>query len=483
MKIPGDRDLASLSLVLQPSFHRQISFLGSRGVGVKALLLAEACNPEWTSVPLVGFNMAQALAGRDDLDVALVTHIRNREALHRHSLSQQIEIQYIDNEWIAGPLYKFGKLLRGGWSLGWTTNMAVNWPAYIAFEKQVSKKFRDRLKSGEFDVIHRITPVSPTLPSALSTLTDVPMMIGPLNGGLPWPKEFPALHASEREWLSSIRNIYQRLPFYRSSYRQLAAVVSGSRHTATEVPNCFSGRQFYLPENGIDAARFEIADEWKPPVDRFGFVTVGRLVPYKGFDMIIEAMASSPILRDCQLTIIGGGPQQSALQQQICEAGLESRIKLMGWLSQVELSQHLRSSQAFVFPSLREFGGGVVLEAMASGLPSIIVDYGGPSELIDSSCGIKIPLCPRAKLVGQLTQSMELLAMDEDRCRQMSEAATEIVRDRFTWQRKADTLVKWYHQLAPTSCATPGVQRLDVSTGSKQSAKKTPELVTVSADA
>ncbi len=449
---------------------------------MKALLLAEACNPEWTSVPLVGFNMAQALSGRDDLDVVLVTHIRNREALQRHSLSQKIEIQYVDNEWIAGPLYKFGKLLRGGGSLGWTTNMAVNWPAYIAFEKQIARRFRDRLKSGEFDVIHRITPVSPTLPSALSTMTEVPMMIGPLNGGLPWPKEFPALHASEREWLSSVRNLYRRLPYYRSSYRQLAAVVSGSRHTATEVPSCFSGRQYYLPENGIDAARFEIADDWTAPTDTFHFITVGRLVPYKGFDMVIEAMASSPILRGCQLTIVGGGPQQAALQQQICDAGLEDRIKLTGWLSQLELSQHLRSSQAFVFPSLREFGGGVVLEAMASGLPSIIVDYGGPSELIDVSCGMKLPLCPRNELVGHLIQAMERLAIDEDRCRQMSGAATQIVRDRFTWERKADTFVKWYHQLALTSCSALDVLLSEDPATSKSSISKAADLVAVSAD-
>ena len=52
---------------------------------------------------------------------------------------------------------------------------------------------------GEFDLIHRVTPLTPTMGSPLAGLTDVPLLIGPLNGGLPWPKEYPELRRKERE--------------------------------------------------------------------------------------------------------------------------------------------------------------------------------------------------------------------------------------------------------------------------------------------
>lgn len=437
---------------------------------MKALLLAEACNPEWTSVPLVGFNMVQALANRQDVDVVLVTHVRNRHALTRHPISRQIEICYIDNEWIAGPLYKLGKVLRGGQSLGWTTNMAINWPAYIAFEKQIATTFGPRLKAGEFDVVHRVTPVSPTLPSALATLTDVPMVIGPLNGGLPWPKQFPDLCANEREWLSPVRKVYRYFPWFRSSYRHLAAVISGSRHTASELPNCFTGRRFYLPENGIDDQRFTISDGWSSPEDAFQFISVGRLVPYKGFDMVLEALASSPILATCRLTIVGGGPERQSLEAMCEKLNLTERVSFAGWLEQAELSVQLRTSQAFVFPSLREFGGGVVLEAMASGLPSIVVNYGGPAELIDDSNGIRIPMSTRPQLVNQLIGAMETLAIDERKCSQMAGAAAGTIRQRYTWERKAATVVRWYAELTghtslelQADTAAPAIQSPDPS--------------------
>src|SRR5437899_2399477 len=82
----------------------------------------------------------------------------------------------------------------------------------------------------------------------LAGRTKVPMLIGPLNGGLPWPKEFPELRRKEREWLVPVRRAYKLLPYYRSTYRHLAGVIAGSRHTASEIPASFTGKRFYLPE-------------------------------------------------------------------------------------------------------------------------------------------------------------------------------------------------------------------------------------------
>ena len=50
-------------------------------------------------------------------------------------------------------------------------------------------------------------------------MSNVPMLIGPLNGGLPWPADYPDLRKQEREWLVRVRGIYRWLPYYRSTYR------------------------------------------------------------------------------------------------------------------------------------------------------------------------------------------------------------------------------------------------------------------------
>lgn len=413
----------------------------------RVLLLAEACNPTWTSVPLVGYNFARALAENPDLQVTLVSHVRNQQALEADPIAEIARLVFINNEWIAKPLYTAGKLIRGGKSLGWTTNMAINWPAYIAFELQAAKALQAELDTKSFDIIHRLTPVSPTMPSALATKTDVPMIIGPLNGGLPWPDEYPELRKKEREWLVPIRNVYRKLPYYRSCYRKLAAVIAGSRHTQTETPEDFAGRQIYMPENGIDPARFQIADGWTAPEGRFQFVAVGRLVPYKGFHLTLQAMAASETLRNCNFTIVGDGPEKERLQNQAADLGLADRVEFSGWMPQEDLAKKLRASQAFVFPSVREFGGGVVLEAMASGLPSVIVDYGGPAELVTPETGFALPLTEEHELIASLTKAMKQLASNHSLCERLASAALDSVKANHVWSAKARRMLAIYDQV------------------------------------
>ncbi len=414
---------------------------------LRILLLAEHCNPTWTSVPLVGYHQARALAARPDLDVTLVTHVINRPALEADPLAKRIPIHFIDTEWLARPLYRLSKLLRGGERLSWTIGTAMSWPGSIAFEHQTFHHFRRDLRAGRFDLVHRLTPLTPTVGSPLATLTQVPTILGPLNGGLPWPKEYPDLWRQEREWLVPLRGAYRLLPYHRSTYRHLAAVIAGSRHTATEVPRWYRGRRYYLPENGIDPERFPLAECWPEPDGRFRFITVGRLVPYKGTRLTLEALAGSEALRRCEFVIAGDGPERLRLEADAQRLNLGGVVRFLGHVDNTRLSAELRRAQAFVFPSLREFGGGVVLEALACGLPAVVVDYGGPGELASPECGVLLPLQPRAELVASLRQALEGLASDPERCRRLGAAAVRRVREQLTWAAKAERIVQIYREV------------------------------------
>jgi len=411
---------------------------------IRVLLIAEACNPTWTSVPLVGYNFARALAARPDLRITLVTHVRNRDGINTSDLGRLAEVAYIDNEFIARPVYRLARLLRGGDQLGWTIDTALAWPSYVVFEHMLRHEFGRRLERGEFDLIHRVTPLSPTAVSPLVAKTNVPMMAGPLNGGLRWPKEFPELIRREREWLVPLRNVYKLLPYHRSTYRYLAAVITASRSTAAEIPGHFHGQRFHLPENGVDPARFPIAERWPEPDGRFRFVTVGRIVPYKGLSLTLEAIRRSPKLQQCELAVIGDGPDRAAHERFVTDHGLTGCVTFCGQVPQPVLAEQMHRSQVFVFPSLREFGGGVILEAMACALPCLIVDYGGPGELLSPATGVKLPMRPREELVELLRAAMEGLAADPAACRRMGEAAAAEVRKVHTWDAKAARIAEIY---------------------------------------
>src|SRR5947209_12160992 len=143
---------------------------------LRVLLIAEACNPTWTSVPLVGYNFARALAERPDLELTLASQVRNRAALEADPIASLVRLHFVDNEWLARPLYRLARLLRGGTALSWTIDTAMAWPSYMVFEKELFRRFRRQLDGGRFDLVHRVTPLSPTVGSPLAGLTDTPML-------------------------------------------------------------------------------------------------------------------------------------------------------------------------------------------------------------------------------------------------------------------------------------------------------------------
>jgi glycosyltransferase involved in cell wall biosynthesis len=101
-----------------------------------------------------------------------------------------------------------------------------------------------------------------------------------------------------------------------------------------------------------------------------------------------------------------------------------------------------------VLPSLRESGGNALLEAMATGLPIITVNWGGPGEYITDECGIRVnPSTPEA-FVADMGKAMVRLAQDKELRRQMGEAGTRRVRTcYFDWDAKTGKILDILHDI------------------------------------
>jgi glycosyltransferase involved in cell wall biosynthesis len=412
-------------------------------LSLRVLVVAEAANPEWTSVPLVGWSHYKAIS--EVVDVHLVTQVRNRSAIVATGLKEGIDFTAIDTEVLAVPLYKLARFLRGGTDRAWTIDTAIASLSYYYFEYLVWRKFFKSKSNVKYDLVHRITPLSPTTPSFLAKRLrsiSIPFIVGPLNGGVPWPKEFYSAQTKEGEWLSSVRTLHKFLPGYRGTREYASAIIVGSKDTWYQYADKFKNKLIYVPENAVDAQRFGKVKERQNTILKAAFV--GRLVPYKGCEMLISAI--EPFIKNGSITldIFGDGPERIALENQVKETGIQSGVRFYGFVKNSELQDFLVQSDIFVFPSIREFGGGVVLEAMALGLVPIVVDYGGPCELVNESCGYLVQLGPREKIVRQLSVVLEAIIKDPTRLKEMSLNCRERVKNYFTWEAKAKQTKKIY---------------------------------------
>ena len=260
---------------------------------MRVLLLANDCNPDWPSLPVVGYNACRGIA--EHVDVTVATHIRNQPNIIREGFGKA-KVAFMDNEYLASPMYKLATWLRGGKSVGWTTNIAMQYPPYLAFEWEVWKQFKQQLKAGEFDVVHRVTPMSPTLPSPMAKWCKkigVPFVLGPLNGGLRWPPEYTGELKKEKERLTYLRDAYKLLPYARSTYKKASGILAAFPHTIARLPKSVAARVIDFPEVGINPGMFEAPTE-RPATGRVTFLYAGRLVPYKCPDVTILAFAANP---------------------------------------------------------------------------------------------------------------------------------------------------------------------------------------------
>jgi glycosyltransferase involved in cell wall biosynthesis len=412
----------------------------------RVLLIAEAANPEWTSVPLIGWKLYRALA--KVADVHLVTQIRNRDSIGRMGLIEGRDFTAIDNERVGGFLWNLASKLRGGVGKGWTTITAFSSIAYYSFEREMWRQFSARIAAHEFDLVHRITPLTPTSQSIVAKRLikhNVPFVIGPLNGGVPWPRGFTDRQHAEREWLSHVRWLYKLMPAYRATRRNSAAIIVGSKYTYEDMPRWAQEKCVYIPENGVDLGSLEV-QRVSPRADsraiRVAFV--GRLVPYKGADILLAAAAEFLTRMQLELHIIGDGPQRATLEAMVGQFGVRKNVFFHGWIPHDDVREKLRSCDVMALPSIREFGGGVVVEAMALGVPPVVADYGGPSELVDDATGFRVPFTDRSSLVEGIRNVLASIIGAPKVLEKIGAAARQKVREKLTWDAKACQVLAVY---------------------------------------
>jgi glycosyltransferase involved in cell wall biosynthesis len=209
------------------------------------------------------------------------------------------------------------------------------------------------------------------------------------------------------------------------------------------MPHWAKSKCVYIPENGVDLDYLNVQRKrFRTPPLQGAFV--GRLVPYKGADVLLQA--ASEYLRNGQLElhIIGDGPQRASLEDTVDQLRIRDAVWFHGWLPHSQVQQRLKDYDFMVLPSIREFGGGVVVEAMALGVTPIVADYAGPSELVDDRTGIRVPFWNEESLVTGVRAALGAIIRSPQTLDELGRAAREKVREKLTWDAKAKQILAIY---------------------------------------
>ncbi len=420
---------------------------------LKVLLIIEQCNPAWNSVPLEGYHLYAGISRF--IDATLVTHERNREEMEK--VHPDADIIYLKDSAVVSAIEKIGlrlSLFKG--QIIWPLRNAFTYPVYWGFNRAVYSLFKDAIGRGDYDLVHSITPMMPRYPvKTVKACTETPFILGPVNGGVPFPDGFKELGRKEYSYFNFLRAVGRAIiPGYHETYKEADHVLAGSSYTLGLIKELFPQRTndstelFY--ENGITSS-FVRSDEDvaqnKMPTEasvdnKVKLLYVGRLVPYKGADMILDALdrLDASVKEKIHLTIVGKGSEEESLKNQVTQLKLDECVHFTGYVEQWQTLEYYQNSDVFCFPSVREFGGAVVLEAMANALPCIVVDNGGIGEYVTEKTGFKISPVSREFVVKKLAIYIAKLVEDHILRQDMSYEALQRAKE-FTWDVKTQKIV------------------------------------------
>ena len=177
----------------------------------------------------------------------------------------------------------------------------------------------------------------------------------------------------------------------------------------------------------------------RPPRESFTVLTVNYLHPRKRIDLFVRTVRR---LLDMGLAVrgvvAGDGPERRALEELTLTLGLTGFIRFTGFVGDALLPALYFEADAYLHTAKLESFGLSVLDALASGLPVVSVNEGGPTEMIvDRSIGYLAPALP-----DDLAERLLILAGDPSLRSTMGRAASAAVRERYTWKAGAEALVE-----------------------------------------
>ncbi|MBF2016556.1 MAG: glycosyltransferase [Rivularia sp. T60_A2020_040] len=405
---------------------------------MKILISAYSCEPGRGSEPGVGWNVVRAVAEHHEVWVL------TRPDESKHIIEAELARNPVPNLHFVYFTLPFWKD-----SLRWGQSGAMQIHYYLW---QIQAYFVARKLNREigFDLTHHVTFVKYSNPSFLSLLP-IPFVWGSVGGGESAPKAFWQDFSSKAKTYERLRGLARGVgeldPLTRLTARRSALVRATTEDTAQRIRQWGIKNVEVISESGLPQQEIQRLGKFPMPQGSpVRFISMGRLLHWKGFHLGLRAFAKANI-PDAEYWLMGDGVERDNLQNLAEELGIAQKVKFWGRLPREQSLEKLSECIALVHPSLHDSGGWVCLEAMAAGRPVICLELGGPAVQVTPETGFKVAAHTPEQAVEDLAQAMRRLAVEEELRLQMSQAAKNRVTQIYSWEQIGLSLSQLYQEI------------------------------------
>ena len=416
----------------------------------RVLIGAYACEPNQGSEPGVGWHWALE-AANTGFEVWVVTRANNREAIEE-------AITKID---APTPHFEYLDLPR---PLRWL-KAHLGHPGLVAYyylwQLALARRARRLHRHLRFDVTHHVTFVNDSLPSGLC-LVPVPFVWGPIGGSthrlprrirldLPLGARIHELGRTSMQFL-----LLHFDPFVALTRRRASLILPYTREAQQGLP-----KKSRPPSKAI--LHLGVSENDPPPrpsrLDKpdedFVVLTGGRLVHWKGYDVLIEGFATFMAMeRDMpsRLLITGEGPFEKHLRTLVARHGLDESVRFLGRLpGRREVFELMSRCHLYALPTFRDGPPFALLEAMAVGVPVLCLDLGATAETIPSKASLKITATSRQTIVTSIAEALAWTASNPEKAVALGQAGRRYAVQHYEWSRLRTEIRQCYVEVTSKS--------------------------------
>ena len=407
---------------------------------LRVLISAYACSPYKGSEPGVGWGFISELAKHHDLWV-IVEEEKFRDDIER--------FQSADPNLLKSVRFYFVRKKRNCW-------LRKLWPPsyywyYRRWQQDSFHLAQQMHQEVSFDLAHQLTMVGFREPGYLWKL-GIPFVWGPVGGmGLfPW-RFLPVVGGLGMiyyvgynlfNWLQMNFLVRPKQAAKSAAFgfaNGLIAATPENRDGVVKYWKCASTvlAEVGLPRKPMKQILERVADE------PLRLVWTGLHIPRKALNMALLALNRIPADVSWELHVLGKGPRTAVWQQLAKDLGISTRCHFHGWVPREQALEVMQSAHGMLITSLRDLTSTVTVEALALGLPIICLDHCGFAEVVDKTCGVKIPVTTPGEVIVAMAQAIEQLAQDEDRRQSLARGALQRAHV-FSWAEKARAVDRIY---------------------------------------
>lgn len=404
----------------------------------RILQLAFACNPEKGSEEGIGWHRAIQSAKAFPTWV-ICNEAENRESIERY-LAQHGPIENLHFEFISSGTSLERQLRQ---------TPGCYYFAYNLWHRRAFKIATKLHEKVRFDLTHLTTYGGFREPGYLWKL-DVPFVWGPVAGAQNYPWRFltsAGWRGAAGESFRNVANWYQMKFSLRvgKAARRAAAMLAATTTNARALAARRGSPLEVILDVGVQPLRKRVVRNFRHG-GPLRILWSGVMQSRKALHLLLHAVAGLPVNTPFELRILGNGPMEEAWRKLARQLGIEKHCSWLGWQKHSQAVEHFTWADAFVFTSLRDTSGTVVLESLAAGTPVVCLDHQGMQDMVTPNCGVRLPVTNPSDVIRALRDVLVQWHRNREILEQLSRAAPQRA-EHYSWDRHGERIRSVYRRV------------------------------------